>query len=60
MERKWPREEPEKIDHLYNFAVEAPTFMGKKSQMHFKCMWKSRGQHRNAGEEPKVDGSDWI
>ena len=37
-----------------------PTFMGKKSQMHFKCMWKSRGQHRNAGEEPKVDGSDWI
>lgn len=38
------KEKPEERDHLCNFAVEAHTFMGKKKpQMHFKCMWKSRG-----------------
>ena len=64
VERKWLREEPEKIDHLYNFAVEALTFMGKNP----KCILSvCRSQEDNIGTQgrnqwknSKVDGSDWI
>ena len=62
--RKWLREEPEKIDHLYNFAVEAPTLMGKNP----KCILSvCRSQEDNIGtqgrnqrKDSRVDGSDWI
>ena len=62
VERKWPREEPEKIDHLCNFAVEAPMFMGKN----FKCILSvCRSQEDNIGtqgrnqwKKSKVDGSN--